>query len=267
MPSVPAFGPHSRFADFFLGLSLPFRAVGMIFRSGRLFLLSSVAALVTAVALGALIYLLALYTDDLVRRFILDPATWYGQVGFWLLVGVSFIVLLLVGLNTVPLVLLAPLQDPISEAAEEALGDFEPPPFELRAVARGTLVSLGHTAARVVTLLVGHALLLALNLLPVVGSVAWTVASILWTMLWLAFEYLDAPMARHLYPFGQVRRTVLSRLPLSLGFGAALYAVLWVPVLNLFLIPTAIVAGTLLYRGLRACGTLAPPTGAPAPAP
>jgi CysZ protein len=34
--------------------------------------------------------------------------------------------------------------------------------------------------------------------------------------------------------------------------GAALYVVLWVPVLNCFLVPLAVVAGTLLFRALPA---------------
>jgi CysZ protein len=45
-----------------------------------------------------------------------------------------------------------------------------------------------------------------------------------------------------------------------MGFGAAVYVLLWLPVLNLFFIPLAVVAGTLLFRGLRASGSLPPPT-------
>jgi CysZ protein len=81
----------------------------------------------------------------------------------------------------------------------------------------------------------------------------------LWTMGWLAVEYLDGPMARHLYPFRQVRRAVQERLPLCMGFGAAVYLMLWIPVLNFFFIPVAVVGGTLLFRGLRACGSLPEP--------
>jgi CysZ protein len=37
------------------------------------------------------------------------------------------------------------------------------------------------------------------------------------------------------------------------------YFILWIPVVNVFLIPLAIVGGTLLYRGLRASGNLGLP--------
>ena len=49
---------------------------------------------------------------------------------------------------------------------------------------------------------------------------------------------------------------------LGLGFGAAVYVILWVPVLNTLFVPLAIVGGTLLFRGLLAAGALPPPPGA-----
>lgn len=258
--TTPLFPAQSRVSDFFRGLGLPFKAMGLVFRSKKLMLLSSIASLVTLVALVVLVSLLGAYTDDLVRKYVLDPQTWYGQVGYYLLVVLTFLLLLVIGANTVPVVLLAPLQDPISEATEEECGDFTAPKFTVQGLIKGTSVALGHTLARIGFLLAGHAALFALNLIPGVGSIAWTVTSILWTMGWLATEYLDAPMARHLYRFRDVRKAVMARLPLSLGFGAAIYVMLWVPVLNFFFIPVAIIAGTLLFRGLRACGTLPPPS-------
>lgn len=259
MTAIPAFGLRNRPSDFFVGLSLPFRAVALVFRTRKLFLLSSIAAAVTFVALVGLVAFAAAYTGGLVRYFVFTPESWYGQALFWLVSALTFVVLVLVGLNTVPLLMLAPLQDPLGEAAEEVLGDFKAPDFSVSGLARGTWVSLWHTGARILSLLAGHAVLLLLHLIPGVGSALWTVLSGLWTVLWLSIEYLDAPMTRHFYPFGEVRKVALARLPASLGFGAALWVILWVPVLNLFLIPTAVVAGTLLFRGLRACGALGPP--------
>jgi CysZ protein len=45
-----------------------------------------------------------------------------------------------------------------------------------------------------------------------------------------------------------------ARLALALGFGGCLSLILWVPLLNFFLMPLAVVAGTLLFRGLRGNG-------------
>jgi len=86
--------------------------------------------------------------------------------------------------------------------------------------------------------------------------VLWMVLSSLWTMYWLSVEYLSGPMARHLYPFRQVLDALRRRLPLAMGFGATLYVMLWIPVLNFFLMPLAVVAATLLFRALKAAGAL-----------
>lgn len=263
---LPAFPAESRLTDFFRGLALPFRAIQVMFGSKKLFLLGTIASMVTFVALVVLVWLLGAYTDDFVRRYVFEPQTWYGSVGFWILVVLTFLLMLVVGANTVPLVLLAPLQDPISEATEELCGDFAAPRFTVAGLLRGTAIALGHTLARIAFLLIGHAALFLLNFIPGIGSVLWTVSGILWTMGWLSAEYLDAPMARHLYRFRDVRVAVLKRLPLCMGFGAAIYVMLWIPVVNFFFIPVAIVAGTLLFRGLRAAGTIGSPERATAAA-
>ena len=57
---------------------------------------------------------------------------------------------------------------------------------------------------------------------------------------------------------------LLALIAAATFFGAALYVLLWIPVLDFFLIPLAIVGGTLLYRGLEAAGAEAA-TARPAP--
>ena len=89
-----------------------------------------------------------------------------------------------------------------------------------------------------------------LNWIPVAGSVIYAVLSTLWTIWWVAAEYLSGPMARHLLPFRAVLQAMRGRPWLVMGMGATLYVVLWVPVLNCFLVPLAVVAGTLLFRAL-----------------
>ena len=46
------------------------------------------------------------------------------------------------------------------------------------------------------------------------------------------------------------------RTGVALGFGLSITVLLWVPLLNLFLVPLAVVAGTLLHRSLVQCRTL-----------
>lgn len=259
---IPTFGPQDRLSDFFQGLGLLGRAFGLLFRVPRLRGLALLCAGVTFASLVALTVLLSRYTPVLLAHFFARPGTWYGLALWYLVLVLVFLVLLVVGANVVPPLLLAPLQDPLSESTEDICGGHEPPPFGLGTFLGGLARGLTHTLARTFFLLAGLALLLPLNLLPGVGSVLWTVLGSLWTMTWLAGEHLATPMTRHGYSFAEVRRALRERRALCLGFGAGVYVLLWVPVLNTFFLPVAIVGGTLLYRGLLAAGTLPPPPDA-----
>ncbi|MBF5044715.1 sulfate transporter [Aggregicoccus sp. 17bor-14] len=258
---VPTFRPRASVADFFQGLALPFQALGLILGSPRLRRLAAVCALVTLVSLVLLALGLWGASAGLLGWAWGRPDAWLGATLWELLRLLLFLLLLVVGANTVPVLLLVPLEDPLSEATEQLCGDFEAPPFRPGAVLRGIGVGLGYTLARVALLLAGLALLLPLNLVPGAGSVAFTALASLWSMYWMAAEYLGGPMARHLYPFREVRAVLRRRRLLGLGFGAAVYVILWVPVLNTLFLPLAIVGGTLLFRGLRAAGALPPPPG------
>lgn len=261
---IPHLPPKSGLSDFVRGVSLLGRALGLIFRAPKLLLLSALCALVTLVSLIALLALAGHYTPQLVGSFFPRPEAWYGQALWYLVLVLTFVVFMVVGANALPPLLLAPLQDPLSETTEELCGGYASPPFTLKAFFRGLTTGVVHTLARVFFLLLGLGVLLPLHLIPGVGSVLWTVLGSLWTMTWMAGEHLASPMTRHLYPFAEVRRMLRERRALCLGFGAGIYLMLWVPVLNTFFLPVAVVAGTLLYRGLIAAGNLPPP---PRPAP
>jgi CysZ protein len=240
------------------GAASPFRAVKLIRQDPRLRGLALVCAAVTFVALIGVIWVASRYSDDVLAFAWREPeSSWrflwqVARVLVWML----FVV---VGANTVPLLLLAPLQDPLSEATEAALGQSGSGQRGRFSFLRDMVAAVTHTVQRIVLLLVGHALLLLLHVIPGLGSLVWTVLATLWTSFWLAAEYLDIPMARHLYAFGQVRSVLRQRWSLGLGLGLGLYALLWIPVLNLFLVPLAVVAGTHVFCGLRTQGSLPKP--------
>jgi len=244
---LPASQPASNLSDFFTGLALPFRALRMIFSTRKLLLLSLFCFVLTGITLIALLILLAPLASWVSEH-------WVGPGGFWrsLLGGavtaLVYLALAAVGLLTVPNLLLAPLQDPLSEATEEKLGNFSAPPFSVGRLVKGTTTSLLHTLWRLALMFFGFAVLLPLNLIPVAGSVLYAVLSAMWAMWWVCAEYLSGPMARHLLPFKAVLQAMRARPLLAMGMGATLYVVLWVPVLNCFLVPLAVVAGTLLFR-------------------
>jgi CysZ protein len=262
---VPTIAPRPTLGDFLQGFTLLGRALGLIFRSRRLFLLSTLCAIVTFASLVALAVLLWRYTPGLVSHFFARPESVPLQALWYLVLVLTFLVLMVVGANAVPPLLLTPLQDPLSEATEELCGGPPSPPFSLGAFFQGLVTGIAHTLARLFFLVLGLAVLAPLHLIPGVGSILWTVLGSLWSMMWMAGEHLAAPMTRHRYPFSEVRRMLRERRALCLGLGAGVYLLLWVPVLNTLFLPVAIIAGTLLYRGLLQAGLLPPPPTSSAP--
>ncbi len=99
--------------------------------------------------------------------------------------------------------------------------------------------------------------LLMLNLLPGLGTLLYAGLAFLVTCFFLALEFLDYPLDRRglslAAKLSYVRRAGLS----ALGFGAAVFALGVVPLVNLLFLPLAAVGGTLLY--LEREGEAAPP--------
>lgn len=248
--TVPSLSPAGFWSDLARGASLPLRALRLLFHP-RLFRLSAASAAVTAVTLLVLAWA-ALHASRALADWLAGgPGTWH-QVAAVTLTVVLWVLLFAAGAVTVPNLVLAPLQDPLSETTEQLCrgdraGADEPRPTLLRA----TAVSLGHTMLRLAFMTLGVVVLFPLNFLPAVGSVVWMIVSTAWSAFWLSVEHLSNPMARHLRPFGEVTRTLRARPGLALGLGGVLTIILWVPVVNCFLMPVAVVSGTLLYCGLE----------------
>lgn len=237
------------FGDFFSGLALPFRAFKLVLTTPRLFMLSLLCFALSLATLIALLVFLWPAAGWVTTGWVAEGSWWRTALGGGLHVLV-YLALVAIGLLTVPSLLLAPLQDPLSEATETKLGNFTPPPFSVARTISGAGTSLLHTVARIGLMLIGIVVLLPLNFIPVAGSVLYGVLSAAWSMWWVSAEYLSGPMARHLFPFSAVLKAMRARPLYAMGMGAALYVVLWVPVLNCFLVPLATVAGTMMYRAL-----------------
>lgn len=77
-----------------------------------------------------------------------------------------------------------------------------------------------------------------------------TLAPILWFLLgaWMmSLQFIDYPMDNHRMPFREVRDACASRRMSSMGFGGVVAFVSGIPLLNMIVIPAAVVGATLLW--------------------
>jgi CysZ protein len=88
--------------------------------------------------------------------------------------------------------------------------------------------------------------LLLLTLVPLVNLATpflWA-----WFSAWmLALEYGDYPMGNHGLRFAEQRRRLRRRLPLTLGFGAAVAVAMLIPVVNFLVMPAAVAGASALW--------------------
>ncbi|HUM12275.1 MAG TPA: EI24 domain-containing protein [Myxococcaceae bacterium] len=255
MEDTPELPRHSGPLDLLRGASFPLRAAQLVLRVPRLRRLAALCAATTLLIFVAWGWLLWTWLPPLLDRMWHHPdgaAGWLWQLTLVVAGALAW----LLGAATLPLLALAPLEDTLVAATEAAVGAPPAPPAGIAGATRQAVSAVVRTAFRVMLLLVGQALLLALQLLLPAAAPLWAAAGVGWTALFACAEYLDPPLARRGGAFVEVRRVLARRTALALGFGLSITVLLWVPLLNLFLLPVAVVAGTLLHRSLVSAGTL-----------
>jgi CysZ protein len=242
--------------DLVRGASLAFRGFGMLFGNRALFGLAMVPAALSAIGIVAVVVSAFAWGPDLLQRVWARPDAWYVVWLWYVALSAMVATVALIGMVSLPPLLAAPFQEPISARAEKVIAGEDT--GRERPLAQGLVVAVADQVRKVALLLTGYALLLVVWIIPVAGTVLWSVLAWLWTALWCAAEYVDVPMGRHRYRFAQTRGVLRERLGLALGFGGAVSVMLMVPLVNFLVVPAAVVGGTALFLELRRENALPP---------
>jgi CysZ protein len=149
--------------------------------------------------------------------------------------------------------LAAPFNDMLSQKTEELInGRSAEQPFSMIALFKDSGRSLAHAFKLLglyIALLISALVLL---LLPGVGAFLYACTSIVISALMFAFEYLGYAMDRRRLSWRDKTALMRSRFQSVLGFGLGVVAGGYIPVVNVLLIPAAVIGGTLLFLDLKA---------------
>ena len=252
---------------FWRGLGYPLSGLGELARTPALWRHAALLILLALGALGLVGWLTLRWGGTLVEGIWAAPegeGFWTGVLSavhavyaFVLWAGLALVAyylwLMLTSLVT------APVKDALSELVEARRTGKPGPPFTLGAllaeVGRTLRVEGGKLLLYAAVMLPLYGLSFAV---PVVGQVLLTIVGWYFTSLFLAFDYLDWPMARRGWGFrARARALGRSNRAVALGFGTACWLLLLVPFLNVLLIPGAVVAGTNLFVDLDDAGAFA----------
>jgi uncharacterized protein involved in cysteine biosynthesis len=90
-------------------------------------------------------------------------------------------------------------------------------------------------------------LLFLFNFVPVIGSIFSTALGLIFSFFYNALDFLDYPLTRKLATFRYKLRVTQKGGMITYGFGCAGFLLMFLPVVNVFMKPILVVAGTSLY--------------------
>jgi CysZ protein len=148
-----------------------------------------------------------------------------------------------------------PFNERLSEHLEAELTGRPPGPFSLRELVLGAAVSVVHALRRLVVALAGIALVLAVGLVPVVGTVAALGIAAWFAGTAAAYDCYDAVLGRRSMAYRDKLAYLSRHRGRTLGLGLAVAGLLLVPGLNLLALALgsagATVADHAIQRGAR----------------
>jgi len=251
------------------GFFYPYRGLKFLFAHPRLLGYVAVPAAINTLLYTAIVWFAGSRFGGWVNAWLPQGDAWYWSLLSYALWVVFAVVLFLIVVYTFTLVgnlLLAPFNDLLSERVEWAYtGRRLDEPFRLGLfladVKRSLLAELG----RLALFGTGFLLLLALNLLPGLGTAVYGPAVTLYTLFFLGWEYFDYSMERWRFGFAVKRRAAWRNLAVFLSFGAGTAVLLLIPLLNFLAIPVCVTGATLLFCDLRETGRMPQAAGGAAP--
>lgn len=239
---------------FFRGLSMPFRGIGFVVRNPRLariwilpvilvILLTTGGCMLSSWASHWAADSLTGPQPDVVSRAVVH---WAAQLVVLLVGGALSMVLAIV----LAPVVAAPFNELLGEEVERIELGIKPPDFSVKKMGRDVFRTVRLELAKLAfyLIVVGPLALVGLFVGPL-GFVA-SVVGFFFTAAYFALDYVDGPLTRR--NVGVRRRFQLLRqhpAPM-LGFGIGVWLVLFVPFVNLFFMPAAVVGGTRLCAEL-----------------
>ncbi|MEO9654195.1 sulfate transporter CysZ [Marinomonas sp.] len=236
-------------------ISQPFKAAGAFIKALplivspqlRLFIL---APFLANILLMGLVYVLALsYFNHLVTVAMdympewLSFLNWFFYIIFAAITSVLLFYSFSVGIN----ILAAPFMAFLAEKVEEKqTGKVFDEVLTGKVLLAIVLRSLQRELQKILYFLPRFVLLLLLSFIPIVNVIA-PFLLLLFSTWMLALQYMDYAFDNNKVPFHEMRMALRSKPLMCWTFGAIVMVSLAIPVLNLFIMPIAVVAATLLW--------------------
>ena len=178
-----------------------------------------------------------------------DLSPWLKPIASVLLAILGVLVLILYGysFNLITNILAAPFYGKLAEKAEHVLTGSAPAPEPLsRMIPRVMGRELQKLFYFITRGLLVFIIVVIMGFIPVINMLA-PVVGLVWAMWCLSIQYVDYQADNHQWPFIRLRRQLWARGFSSLGLGGVVMGASMIPIINIFAMPAAVVAGTIFW--------------------
>lgn len=237
--------------DFLFGFTYPFRSLKFFF-SQSVLLKYSIAPMIINLLIYGSVFILSY------SWFTGSIDSWLGiegtEAGFWLkflhtaLLILGFILLLFfcyLLFTILGNVITAPFNEEISQRVEEIVTGTKE--AHKMGFWEDAYISIKGEVQKLAFYLIILLLIFSLNLIPVAGSVIATVLGVIFSSFYNALDFLDYPMTRKKMRFRDKLKVTRKGKLVTYGFGFTAFLLLFLPVINVFMKPILVVAGTSLF--------------------
>ena len=175
---------------------------------------------------------------------ILGPLMWVA----WVVIGIMMMFAYSYSFNFITNIIAAPFYGILSERAEllacgncadaESFGEMLPRVLKRESikiyyfVSRGILITL---------------IMILLGTLPIIQLFAPMLLGLAWGAWTMTIQYVDYPADNHQTNFSDLRKTLWKKPFSSSGFGLTVLGFTLIPIVNIFVMPAAVVGGTLFW--------------------
>ncbi len=220
-------------------------------------------AVVTLLLLAGVIVVVMRVADAIVTKVGSWLPSSIAHAGEWLVWAVVLAALItgaLLIFVSVAGVVAGPFNELLSEAVEERVTGTPGPPFSMVAFAKSALKGIGHGVLRVIVAVAGALVLFAIGFVPVVGTIAALVLGYYFAALAAAYDCYDAVLSRRDLAYGEKTSYLARYRGRTLGLGAAVAALLVVPIANVLALGVGAIGATLAVLDQGAHGAGGPST-------
>jgi CysZ protein len=194
---------------------------------------------------AGLFYLADHYLLSYAYYYIAKLPSWLSYLSwvFFIFFIISFFLMFLSIFTVVFNMIAAPLNGLLAEKVQNLLYERSIPSISLYQIVRRSIKRQGQFLVYFLPRFLGMCILFFIPFVQVIYPFLWFFFSA-WI---LSIQYQDFAMDNNLIAFNDMRKKVGKNKMCSLGFGAAISLVSFIPILNILAMPAAVIAGAMLY--------------------